>query len=69
MADLLYQMDKIIAAAQEFVPPEYHEAFLARVEGRRATPRPIKAITERRHEAIREFSRPPRWTRTTTSTT
>ena len=43
MADLLYQMDRIVRAAQEFIPPEKHEAFLAEVEGRPAL-RPAEQV-------------------------
>ena len=61
MADLLHQMDKIIAAAQEFVPPEQHEAFLARVEGRDVS-MPMRELTDRTHQiaekAIRDFIPP-----------
>lgn len=64
MADLLQQMDRIIVAAQKFVPLEEQEAFLAEVEGRAAPSRqPMQVLTERTHEiankAIKEFS-PPR---------
>lgn len=59
MADLLHTMDRIIMAAQKFVPPELHEAFLAAVEGREYT-KPMQVLTERTHEvarqAIREFT-------------
>jgi hypothetical protein len=50
MADVLFQMDRLISAAQEFIPAEHHEAFLARVEGRRAADRTIEA------PAIRQFT-------------
>jgi hypothetical protein len=52
MIDLRLQMDRIVTAAQEFLPAEHHEAFLARVEGRPAPARTIEA----RSPAIREFS-------------
>ena len=47
MADLLYQMDRIVRAAQEFIPPEKHEAFLAEVEGR-----PALRPAERAHQVV-----------------
>jgi hypothetical protein len=51
MIDLRLQMDRIVAAAREFIPEELHEAFLARVEGRPAPARTIEAPSP----AIREF--------------
>lgn len=57
MADLVYKMDRIIQAAQEFVPPEQHEAFLARVEGRDTPIAPMQVLTERVHETARQAVR------------
>jgi hypothetical protein len=54
MIDLRLQMDRIVAAAQEFIPAEHHEAFLARVEGRPAPARTIEAPAA----GMREFSPP-----------
>lgn len=58
MADLMYMMDRIISAAQEFVPPDKHEAFLSLVEGRAVGP--MQQITESAHqvapEAVRDFA-------------
>ena len=58
MADLLYQMDRIVNAAQEFVPAHLQDAFLARVQGRDTAG--LRVLSERAHEtareAIREFS-------------
>lgn len=58
MADLLYTMDRIISAAQEFIPPSQHQAFLDRVDGR--DPKPMQVLSERTHatarEAVREFT-------------
>ncbi len=51
MIDLRLQMDRIVAAAQEFISAEHHEAFLARVEG---CPVPTHTI-EAPSPAIREF--------------
>lgn len=60
MADLLHTMDRIIVAAQKFVPSERHEEFLAEVEGRELPKKPMEVLTERVHErahqAIREFT-------------
>lgn len=57
MADLVYKMDRIIQAAQEFVPVEQQEAFLARVEGRETPINPMKILTERAHEAVHQAVR------------
>jgi hypothetical protein len=54
MIDLRLQMDRIVLAAQEFIPEEHHEAFLARVEGRPAPTRTIEAPAP----GVREFSPP-----------
>lgn len=61
MADLLFTMDKIITAAQEFIPPDRREAFLARVRGDGPPPdKPMAALAEHvreiAQEAIREFT-------------
>lgn len=45
MAELIFSMQRIIDAAQEFVPPEQHENFLARVEGRPLT-KPMAVLAE-----------------------
>lgn len=56
MADLLFLMDRIIAAAQQFIPVEDHEAFLSVVEGRDV---PLLALSEKVHqvavEGVRTF--------------
>lgn len=56
MADLMFQMDRIISAAQKYVPVEEQEAFLAAVEGRE----PLQVLSERVHQkaerVIREFT-------------
>jgi hypothetical protein len=64
MADLLNTMERIITAAEKFVPIENREAFLAEVEGREY--KPMQVLTERVHQqaerverAIKEFT-PPR---------
>jgi hypothetical protein len=54
MIDLRQRMDRIVVAAREFIPEEHHEAFLARVEGRRAPTRTIEAPAP----MVREFSPP-----------
>lgn len=58
MADLLFQMDRIIAAIREVVPEKYHSAILARIEGREQPP--LEAITDKVQQvatkAIKEFA-------------
>lgn len=63
MADLLTTMERIISAAEKFVPLDQREAFLAEVEGREY--RPMQVLTERVAEkvdkaerAIKEFHAP-----------
>lgn len=51
MADLIYMFDRIVRAAQEFIPDELQEAFLARVEGKSV----IAALEENRTPSVREF--------------
>jgi hypothetical protein len=46
MADMVSMMDRIIEAAQTFVPPEEHGNFLAMVEGRS----PMAVLAEKAHE-------------------
>jgi hypothetical protein len=55
VADLQFQMDGIIRAAQEFIPEELHQAFVARVEGKAAPP--VHVVVESA-PAIREFTVP-----------
>jgi hypothetical protein len=59
VADLMWQVDRIITAIREVVPEEYHQAILDRVDGRVA-PTPVTAIaehvTETAEAAIREFT-------------
>jgi hypothetical protein len=59
MADVLYAMDRIIRAAQEFIPESDQEAFLARVDGR-PTPEPMAALVEHAQQAVKEFTPPTR---------
>lgn len=54
MADLIYLTDRIIAAAQHFIPSEQYEDFLAMVEGRE-TITPMAQLTEKVHTVVREF--------------
>lgn len=58
MADMLYMMDRIIQAAQHYVPEDKHEEFLALVEGRIDSP--MAALSERvyeqAHAVVREFA-------------
>lgn len=60
MADLLYAMDRIIMAAQRFIPVEQHRAFLAAVEGTDDEVQPMQQITkmvaEKAEGVIREFT-------------
>lgn len=62
MADLMHTMDRIILAAEKFIPEEYKEAFVAEVEGKPLS-KPIQVLTERVAEkaekVIKDFS-PPR---------
>lgn len=55
MAEIMYEMDRIINAAQEFVPPENRRAFLARVKGEDYRQDVPKAIPSEVAE-VREFS-------------
>lgn len=59
MADLMFQMERIITAAQQFVPSEQQEAFLAAVEGREV-PKALQAVAERvitgAQQVVREFT-------------
>lgn len=61
MADLLHTMDRIINAAQEFIPVEHQEAFVAAVEGKEYKA-PMQVLSERTHEvaakAVKEFHAP-----------
>jgi hypothetical protein len=57
MADILYTLDRIISAAQHFIPAAQHEEFLAMVEGREAISAPLAALTEHVHEAAHEAVR------------
>lgn len=50
MADLLFTMDRIVRAAQEFVPAERQADFLARVEGHSRLIEPAAEVV-----AVREF--------------
>jgi hypothetical protein len=62
MADIMATMDRIISAADKFVPDGQKEAFLAEVEGRQLS-KPLAVITERVHEqaekVVKDFM-PPR---------
>lgn len=54
MADLLYQMDRLISAAQNFIPPDLHGEFLAAVQG---TPMSRGTVVEALPMAeVREFT-------------
>ena len=59
MADLMWQVDRIINAIRDVVPEEYHAAILARVDGREA-PTAVAAIAESvaetTHQAIKTFT-------------
>jgi hypothetical protein len=55
MADVMYTLDRIIQAAQEMIPSDRHEEFLARVEGREATGA-IEMARQVAQQAVREFS-------------
>lgn len=58
VADMMNMMDRIITAAQYFVPQDKYEDFLTMVEGR--VEAPMAALTEKVHEtaqaAVREFA-------------
>ena len=65
MADMVYTVDRLIRAAQEFVPEELQEAFMARVEGKPIPREVIEAepvspavreIIPARHDEGDEFS-------------
>jgi hypothetical protein len=51
MADLIYSLDRIVRAAQEFVPEELWESFVDRAEGRPNTP----MIEAAQPHTVREF--------------
>ncbi len=61
MADLLYKMDRIISAAQKFIPVDKHQAFLLEVQGG-ISAGPMEVLTEQVHEsakkAIKTFEAP-----------
>jgi len=60
MSDLLYRLDRIINAAQQFIPPEHHAAFAAAVEGRPlGAPMPAPELPSRPAQDFREFSADP----------
>jgi len=64
MANLIYDLDRIVRAAQDFVPEDLQEAFMARVEGRPMTnvieaavePAPVREFIPARHDDGDEFS-------------
>jgi hypothetical protein len=66
MADMIYALDRMIRAAQEFVPEELQEAFMARVEGRSIvaaiegtvveSEAPVREFIPARHDEGDEFS-------------
>lgn len=58
MAEMIHQMDRIINAAQQFVPPESRAAFLAMVRGeeyREPTQKQIPAADKTKRE-VRDFA-------------
>ena len=55
MADLLFTMDRLITAAQEFIDPSQHGAFLAKVRGEEdVSPGEVIVVSEQ--QSIREFT-------------
>lgn len=56
MADLLYTMDRIISAAQKYVPEAMHEDFLAEVEGREVHHVLTERVHDKAEQVIREFT-------------
>jgi len=56
MSDLLYRLDRIISAAQQFIPPEHHAAFAAVVEGRGLPGAPTQVLPPQKNQPFREFS-------------
>lgn len=59
MADLMYTMDRLITAAQRFIPVEQHGAFIAAVEGNEPMAQLTEAVTQKVEKAIKDFT-PPR---------
>ncbi len=57
MADLVMQMDRIVTAMMEVVPEEYHQAILAKVEGREAQPM-LERVPGTPLKVVREFTPP-----------
>lgn len=59
MADLLTTMDRIITAAQKFIPVDKQEAFLAEVEGRSSPMQVLsERVVEKAEKAVKEFVMP-----------
>lgn len=59
MADLMYTMDRLITAAQRFIPVDQHGAFIAAVEGKEPMAQLTEAVAQKAEKIIRDFS-PPR---------
>lgn len=62
IAQMMATMDRIISAADKFIPDELKEAFIAEVEGKPLS-KPLAVLTERVHDqaerVVKDFS-PPR---------
>jgi hypothetical protein len=56
MADIVYAMDRIVTAAQYFVPKEDQAAFLAMCEGREEIPGLAEHVQSITTAAVREFA-------------
>lgn len=56
MADIMFMMDRIVTAAQAFVPVDKQEAFLAMVEGREQMPELTEHVQRITTAAVREFA-------------